>query len=174
MTGHALRHLQTKAQGRFQTFSEWKQGPLIVARDIAHAKISERFDQTGVLPEYVKDSCLPGASKGRHVQHSVQDHPIYYAGPAKPEAKTQDHSPWNVESLPWAEDACRICLWVFRTNNSGPFQAEGARLYEQSGLERAFCDRMSDLPKAWTLMFLCGNRMGLLWPAPQPASCISR
>jgi len=40
-------------------------GPLIVARDIAHAKIQERFEQTGELPAYVKD------------------HPIYYAGPAK-------------------------------------------------------------------------------------------
>lgn len=40
-------------------------GPLIVARDIAHAKISERFAATGFMPEYVKD------------------HPIYYAGPAK-------------------------------------------------------------------------------------------
>ena len=30
------------------------QGPLIVARDIAHAKISEIFEQTGKLPEYVK------------------------------------------------------------------------------------------------------------------------
>lgn len=40
-------------------------GPLIVARDIAHAKISEIFEQTGKLPQYVKD------------------HPIYYAGPAK-------------------------------------------------------------------------------------------
>jgi len=40
-------------------------GPLIVARDIAHAKISERFAESGFMPEYVKD------------------HPIYYAGPAK-------------------------------------------------------------------------------------------
>jgi len=40
-------------------------GPLIVARDIAHAKINERLEQTGVLPDYVKN------------------HPIYYAGPAK-------------------------------------------------------------------------------------------
>eukprot|EP00441_Pelagodinium_beii_P042063 CAMPEP_0197637628 /NCGR_PEP_ID=MMETSP1338-20131121/12794_1 /TAXON_ID=43686 ORGANISM="Pelagodinium beii, Strain RCC1491" /NCGR_SAMPLE_ID=MMETSP1338 /ASSEMBLY_ACC=CAM_ASM_000754 /LENGTH=572 /DNA_ID=CAMNT_0043210067 /DNA_START=17 /DNA_END=1735 /DNA_ORIENTATION=- len=40
-------------------------GPLIVARDIAHAKISDRFAETGLLPDYVKD------------------HPIYYAGPAK-------------------------------------------------------------------------------------------
>eukprot|EP00438_Fugacium_kawagutii_P028551 Skav227717 [mRNA] locus=scaffold802:31677:42565:- [translate_table: standard] len=29
-------------------------GPLIVARDIAHAKISEIFEQTGKLPQYVK------------------------------------------------------------------------------------------------------------------------
>jgi len=40
-------------------------GPLIVARDIAHAKINERLEQTGALPDYVKN------------------HPIYYAGPAK-------------------------------------------------------------------------------------------
>lgn len=40
-------------------------GPLIVARDIAHAKIQEIFERTGELPSYVKD------------------HPIYYAGPAK-------------------------------------------------------------------------------------------
>lgn len=40
-------------------------GPVIVARDIAHAKIQEQFEQTGELPAYVKD------------------HPIYYAGPAK-------------------------------------------------------------------------------------------
>ena len=29
-------------------------GPLIVARDIAHAKISELFEETGKLPQYVK------------------------------------------------------------------------------------------------------------------------
>mmetsp|Transcript_72760 Transcript_72760/g.217216 ORF Transcript_72760/g.217216 Transcript_72760/m.217216 type:complete len:444 (-) Transcript_72760:114-1445(-) len=40
-------------------------GPLIVARDIAHAKLSERLEETGALPAYAKD------------------HPIYYAGPAK-------------------------------------------------------------------------------------------
>ena len=40
-------------------------GPLIVARDIAHAKLQERLDRGEGLPEYVKD------------------HPIYYAGPAK-------------------------------------------------------------------------------------------
>src|SRR5713226_351815 len=38
---------------------------LIVARDIAHAKLQERLDSGAGLPHYVKD------------------HPIYYAGPAK-------------------------------------------------------------------------------------------
>jgi fumarate hydratase class I len=40
-------------------------GPLIVARDIAHAKLKERLDTTGELPAYMKDHC------------------VYYAGPAK-------------------------------------------------------------------------------------------
>ncbi len=40
-------------------------GTLIVARDIAHAKLQERLDRGEGLPDYVKD------------------HPIYYAGPAK-------------------------------------------------------------------------------------------
>jgi fumarate hydratase class I len=40
-------------------------GTLIVARDIAHAKLKERLDRGEPLPQYVKD------------------HPIYYAGPAK-------------------------------------------------------------------------------------------
>jgi len=40
-------------------------GPLIVGRDIAHAKLKERIDRGEGLPQYVKD------------------HPIYYAGPAK-------------------------------------------------------------------------------------------
>jgi fumarate hydratase class I len=40
-------------------------GPLIVARDIAHAKLKELLDAGGDLPQYFKD------------------HMIYYAGPAK-------------------------------------------------------------------------------------------
>ncbi|MBV8507785.1 MAG: fumarate hydratase C-terminal domain-containing protein, partial [Alphaproteobacteria bacterium] len=40
-------------------------GPLIVARDIAHAKLQEGLDRGEGLPDYVKN------------------HPIYYAGPAK-------------------------------------------------------------------------------------------
>jgi fumarate hydratase class I len=40
-------------------------GPLIVARDIAHAKLKERVDRGEGLPQYFKDHC------------------VYYAGPAK-------------------------------------------------------------------------------------------
>ena len=40
-------------------------GPLIVARDIAHAKLKERLEAGQGLPQYLKD------------------HPVYYAGPAK-------------------------------------------------------------------------------------------
>ncbi|MFX1758294.1 fumarate hydratase [Rhodococcus sp. As11] len=40
-------------------------GPLVVARDIAHAKIKERLDRGEEMPQYLKD------------------HPVYYAGPAK-------------------------------------------------------------------------------------------
>ena len=40
-------------------------GTLVVARDIAHAKLKERLDRGEGLPDYIKD------------------HPVYYAGPAK-------------------------------------------------------------------------------------------
>jgi len=40
-------------------------GTLVVARDIAHAKIKERLDRGQGMPQYFKD------------------HPVYYAGPAK-------------------------------------------------------------------------------------------
>ena len=40
-------------------------GPMIVARDIAHAKLKERLDRGEPLPAY------------------FTDHPVYYAGPAK-------------------------------------------------------------------------------------------
>ncbi|MFT5837369.1 MAG: fumarate hydratase class I [Candidatus Azotimanducaceae bacterium] len=40
-------------------------GTIVVARDIAHAKIQERLDQGEGMPEYLKN------------------HPVYYAGPAK-------------------------------------------------------------------------------------------
>jgi fumarate hydratase class I len=40
-------------------------GPLVVARDIAHAKIAERLDAGEEMPQYLKD------------------HAVYYAGPAK-------------------------------------------------------------------------------------------
>ncbi|WP_086822818.1 fumarate hydratase [Allokutzneria sp. NRRL B-24872] len=40
-------------------------GPLVVARDIAHAKIKDLLDAGGEMPQYLRD------------------HPVYYAGPAK-------------------------------------------------------------------------------------------
>jgi fumarate hydratase class I len=40
-------------------------GPMVVARDIAHAKLKERLDSGKGLPQYMKDHC------------------VYYAGPAK-------------------------------------------------------------------------------------------
>ncbi len=40
-------------------------GPIIVARDLAHAKIRERLERGEGMPDYLKD------------------HPVYYAGPAK-------------------------------------------------------------------------------------------
>jgi fumarate hydratase class I len=40
-------------------------GPMVVARDIAHAKIKERLDAGEPLPQYLRDHC------------------VYYAGPAK-------------------------------------------------------------------------------------------
>lgn len=40
-------------------------GPLVVARDIAHAKIKERLDAGEAMPDYLRE------------------HPVYYAGPAK-------------------------------------------------------------------------------------------
>ncbi len=40
-------------------------GPMVVARDIAHARLKERLEREGDLPEYFKD------------------HMVYYAGPAK-------------------------------------------------------------------------------------------
>jgi fumarate hydratase class I len=40
-------------------------GPMVVARDIAHAKIKERLDAGEPMPDYLRDMC------------------VYYAGPAK-------------------------------------------------------------------------------------------
>jgi len=40
-------------------------GPMVVARDIAHAKLKERLDRGEALPQYLRDHC------------------VYYAGPAK-------------------------------------------------------------------------------------------
>ncbi|MHB8054043.1 MAG: FumA C-terminus/TtdB family hydratase beta subunit [Candidatus Aminicenantales bacterium] len=70
-TGHAvnldrpmeliLRDLSDLPVGTMVKFS----GPLIVARDIVHARLWDMFRKTGNIPDYFKK------------------HPVYYAGPAK-------------------------------------------------------------------------------------------
>lgn len=70
-------------------------GPLVVARDIAHAKIKERLDAGEPMPDYLRD------------------HAVYYAGPAKtpeatPPARSARPRPvgwtptWNSSKLPGA------------------------------------------------------------------------
>ena len=56
-----LKLLEKKNPGDLVLLS----GPMVVARDIAHAKLQEHFKETGEFPEYFKN------------------HPVYYAGPAK-------------------------------------------------------------------------------------------
>lgn len=56
-------------------------GTIIVGRDIAHAKLKERIESGEGLPQYIKD------------------HPIYYAGPAKPR---------------------QVILWLIRPHHRGP------------------------------------------------------
>lgn len=56
-----LRDLSALSVGTMVRLS----GPLVVARDIAHARIWKMFKETGRLPDYFKN------------------HPVYYAGPAK-------------------------------------------------------------------------------------------
>lgn len=54
-------------------------GPIIVGRDIAHAKIKERLDRGEPMPQYMKD------------------HIIYYAGPAKtPKGMASGEWLWRV------------------------------------------------------------------------------
>jgi len=56
-----LKQLSGKPVGTLVALS----GALIVARDIAHARLKKALDDKGTVPDYFKD------------------HPIYYAGPAK-------------------------------------------------------------------------------------------
>ena len=94
-----------------------------MARDIAHAKISERFEQTGVLPDYVK--AIPFTSLAIVLcRHRAEDHPIYYAGPAKPRT-------WRIRAtwpeLGFAKDASWLCVGLFRADDSRPQKAQAAK-----------------------------------------------
>ena len=64
-------------------------GTIIVARDIAHAKLKELIDNGEALPQYVKD------------------HPIYYAGPAKRQPVTLPAP--SAQPLPAAWTLTLIC-----------------------------------------------------------------
>ena len=72
-------------------------GTLVVARDIAHAKLKERLDRGEGLPQYFKD------------------HPVYYAGPAKTPAgcakpRRCSVKPASVRRPPWrVKAAVRGC-----------------------------------------------------------------
>src|ERR1022692_4580677 len=69
-------------------------GPLVVARDIAHAKIAERL------------------AAGEPMRRYLVDHAVYYAGPAK----TPEGYPWPSAALPCRPDpACWICRRNCRT-----------------------------------------------------------
>ncbi len=67
-------------------------GTLVVARDIAHAKIKERLDSGEGMPQYMRD------------------HPVYYAGPAKtPEVRE------NADFIPIAFKCGIQCEFYVRT-----------------------------------------------------------
>jgi fumarate hydratase class I len=51
-------------------------GTMVVARDIAHAKLKERLDRGDGMPEY------------------MMNHPVYYAGPAKTPQVIGSNSPF--------------------------------------------------------------------------------
>lgn len=59
--GEVLKKLSRYAVGTRLSLT----GKIVVARDIAHARLRERLDRGEVLPDY------------------IQNHPVYYAGPAK-------------------------------------------------------------------------------------------
>jgi fumarate hydratase class I len=51
-------------------------GPLVVARDIAHAKVKDQLDAGEPMPAYLRDHCV-------YYPAYLRDHCVYYAGPAK-------------------------------------------------------------------------------------------
>ena len=66
-------------------------GTLVVARDIAHAKLQERLDSGQGLPDYIKN------------------HPVYYAGPAK--------TPQVI--IPYLCQTPQAIMAVFMSNSTG-------------------------------------------------------
>ena len=72
-------------------------GTLVVARDIAHAKLKERLDRGEGLPEYIKN------------------HPVYYAGPAK----TPKVNCWSMSGLMWSQMLERLSFCGCLIHQSG-------------------------------------------------------
>ncbi|KAI0227188.1 Fumarate hydratase class I, aerobic [Lamellibrachia satsuma] len=67
-------------------------GTLIVARDIAHAKLKERIDNGEGLPDYLKK------------------HPVYYAGPAKTPEESCCYTAVTVVVSPYSGHSSRVAI----------------------------------------------------------------
>ncbi|HYC00702.1 MAG TPA: fumarate hydratase [Candidatus Limnocylindrales bacterium] len=89
-------------------------GTLIVARDIAHARLKERLDRGEDLPSYFKD------------------HPIYYAGPAKtpkgmPSGSFGPTTAGRMDSYVDAFQRCGASLVMLAKGNRSPAVTEACR-----------------------------------------------
>ena len=84
---------------------------IIVARDIAHAKLKELIDSGEALPQYVKD------------------HPIYYAGPAKtPDGYASGSCPLPLAAWTPTSTCCRRTGRVNHVSQRQPQPAGDRRL----------------------------------------------
>ncbi len=91
-------------------------GTLVVARDIAHAKIQERLDRGEDMPQYMKD------------------HPIYYAGPAKtpagmPSGSFGPTTAGRMDSYVESFQSRGGSLVMMAKGNRGPNVAESCKKY---------------------------------------------
>src|SRR6476620_778877 len=91
-------------------------GTMIVARDIAHAKLKERLDKGEGLPQYTKD------------------HPIYYAGPAKtpeglPSGSFGPTTAGRMDSYVGPFMAAGVSFVTLAKGNRGPEVREACKKY---------------------------------------------
>eukprot|EP00798_Chlamydomonas_sp_ICE-L_P004323 gene4324-14435_t len=113
-------------------------GTLIVARDIAHAKLQERLDAGEGLPQYVKD------------------HIIYYAGPAKtPEGYASgSFGPTTVARIPMlpasrlllARCSTHVTAFCGHAPNAGCMDSyvDSFQVAARSMLNTSFCEHLPD------------------------------